>query len=89
MRDGRHDEKCASQNQPWLSFALFNFDYIIKVTASQPSTTHLSPPSFRKQVHIQHGMSNFLPASSLVVVLDMCIPKGCPRAVQMAEQKIS
>ena len=64
MRDGRHDEECPSQNQPWLSFALFILDYIIKVMPASPGRLDsLSLFTFRKQV-IQHGVSSFLPPPS-------------------------
>ena len=80
-------------DQPWLSFALFTLDYVIKVTASRTAQLNDALDSsslftFRKQFHIQHGMSRFLPPYSLVVVLDTCVSsKGVPALFRWLSKK--
>jgi hypothetical protein len=83
-----------SQNQPWLSFTLFTRDYVMKempvnhptVTQSVSNPHSLSPFVFRQEVHIHHGMSNFLPLP-LLVILDSCIPKGVPALFRWLSKK--
>jgi len=90
-------EDMTSQNQPWLSFTLFTRDYVMKeMPAAQlnhPTVTvgfcnlhSLSPFAFRQEVHIHHGMSNFIPLP-LLVILHTCIPKGVPALFRWLSKK--
>lgn len=73
LSEGGHEE-CPSQNEPWLSFTLFNLDYVIEETTAQPfNLDSLSSFTLRQEglTLIQHGMPNLF-LHFPFVVLNAC-----------------
>src|SRR5260370_25117716 len=85
------------QNPQCCSFSLHAHDYLsselqaahlshLPLTLNFYNLHSLSPFAFRQEVHIHHGMSNFIPLP-LLVILHTCIPKGVPALFRWLSKK--
>ena len=79
-----------SQNQPWLSFSLFNTDYVIKecnlTTRQSRLFISLHLQTEESDPYIQHGMSSFFPHLSSLV-LTLLFSKGVPALFRWLSKK--